>query len=259
MIPLAKKSLGQNWLNSPGALAKIIEISKLDSTDLVLEIGPGLGALTEKILETGASVLAIEKDHRLIEFLKTKFAKYIETKQLILQEGDILKIDLGQLIGSNQYKLIANLPYYITGQVLRLFLSTKFKPSLACLLVQKEVAERLVAKNNKESLLSLSVKAYGLPSYIKTVKRGSFNPSPKVDSAIILIDNISTKFFKKITEETFFTLIKKGFGSKRKMLKTNLNLKDEIFLKCHLSPKIRAEDLTLTDWHCLITEINSKT
>jgi len=253
----AKKSLGQNWLKSESAVKEIIKVAELKPGETVLEIGPGRGVLTEALLETGAKVIAMEKDDRLIEHLREKFASQIENGSLTLISGDILNLDWVKLSAKNQtktYKLVANIPYYLTGQIIRKFLSEeKNQPARMVLMVQKEVAKRIVASDKKESLLSIAVKVYGQPKYIKTVPAGAFEPRPKVDSAILLIANISRDNFKnqKIDEDKFFGILRLGFGQKRKMLANNLKLDQQMMNACHLNAKIRAEDLTVADWFCL--------
>ena len=256
----AKKSLGQNFLNSDGALDAIIKAGRVTKGDKVLEIGPGKGALTKRLLETGANVVAVEKDDRLIPILEDLFAKEINTKKLTLIHGDVLKFD-PSLYGlkAKEYKLIANIPYYITGEITRKFLSGNFQPSLIVVLVQKEVAERITTstqgsvkiKEGKESILSISVKAYGQPKYIQTVKAGSFFPPPKVDSAILLIDNISKKNFENIfKEQKFFYVLKTGFAHKRKTLSSNLKrfTTKEKLSEFGINQKERAENITLEQW-----------
>ena len=261
---VAKKSLGQNFLKSKTALMAIIRAGEVNSSDIILEIGPGKGALTEKILETGAKVIAIEKDDRLIEFLNEKFEKKIKEEKFILINGDILEIELASLkLETGTYKLIANIPYYITGLIFRKFLAGKIQPKKLVLMVQKEIADRIVARNEKENLLSLSVKCYGDPKKIMKVGKENFSPEPKVDSAVLLIDNISKDFFKEITEESFFEVIKAGFAHKRKVLIANLkdifikNKKDpkKVFTDIKISEKSRSEDLKLEDWRNLIKNI----
>ena len=211
----AKKSLGQNWLKSESAVKEIIKAGDLKTGELVLEIGPGRGVLTKELLANSCQVIAIEKDDNLITELRGKFKGEIKNKKLILIHDDILKIDFSALLLTYNiliptYKLIANIPYYITGQVIRKFLSEeKIQPSLMVLMLQKEVAKRIIGQLpnthgrkllvTRESLLSISVKAYGTPKYIKTVPAGAFEPRPKVDSAILLIDNISRNFFYNIS------------------------------------------------------------
>lgn len=248
MIP-AKKSLGQNFLQSDKALRQIAEAADLSSNDTVIEIGPGEGALTEKLLATGATVFTIEKDDRLIPILEEKFAQEIQNKKLFLIHDDVLKTDIPQIIGEKKYKLIANIPYYITGMILEMFLGAEHKPEKIVLLVQKEVAERIVSKDGKESILSMSVKLYGNPKIIDRVPRGAFRPIPNVDSAIILIDTNSKKI-NKDTEEKFFTVIKKAFGQRRKQIGHTLGVTSEQMFSVNknLSAKSRPEELSVTDW-----------
>lgn len=265
----AKKSLGQNWLTSPSALKKMIEAADLRRGELVLEIGPGQGRLTEALLAAGVYVISIEKDNRLIEFLSEKFASALKAKQLVIIHDDILKIDFSQQIlpsiksffpNSKElktYKLVANLPYYITSQVTRKFLNEeKIQPRRIVLMLQKEVAKRIVAQNGKESLLSLSVKVFGEPKYLKTIPAGAFFPKPKVDSAILLIQNISRQNLEPTKDKDFFELLHQGFAQKRKKLKNCLSLSEKTWLNCNLDPNLRAEDLTLADWLCLSTADN---
>jgi len=257
----AKKSLGQNFLKSSQILNKIIETADLKASDVILEVGPGKGVLTKKLLEKVKKVVAIEKDARLIEFLQEKFKDEIKNGKLELIYGDILKIVSSKLIRLEQknYKIVANLPYYITGQFLRKFLSSNHPPTTMVIMLQKEVAQRITT-TKKESILSLSIKAYGQPKYITTVGAKNFSPQSKVDSAILLINNISKNFFKDIDEQAFFQIIKTGFSKKRKMLTNNLavNSKDkleQIFEKLEISLKTRAEDLSLQEWKDLAKKV----
>lgn len=257
---IKKKSLGQHFLKSKSALLAIVEASNPKENDIVLEIGPGEGVLTEILLKNVRKVIAVEKDHRLIPILQEKFIKEITSKKLTLIHSDILNLTTLKTATQSylhtlsvcKYKVVANIPYYITGQILRMFLESDNQPESMTLLVQKEVAERIVAKDGKESLLSLSVKAYGEPKIVRTVGRGAFNPPPNVDSAILLIENISKKKLGRY-EKDFFKLIHAGFAHKRKQLLSNLNNmnKDMLimaFRKCGIDPKARAEDLPLETW-----------
>lgn len=247
---MPKKSLGQNFLKSTKAISDIVASGRLSKNDTVLEIGPGKGALTEKLLETGAKVVAVEADGELIQTLQEKFLVDIEKGKLELIHGDILEISIKDL-KLKKYKIIANIPYYITGAIIRKFLEANLQPELMVLLVQKEVAERIVARDGKQSILSMSVKVYGEPKIISKVSARYFSPTPKVDSAIILVDNISKKNFKNLTEKDFFEVIKTAFGQKRKTLIKNLsNLYDrqvlaDKFLCLGISKNSRAEDLDI--------------
>jgi 16S rRNA (adenine1518-N6/adenine1519-N6)-dimethyltransferase len=241
------------------------EAGLVNKEDIVLEIGPGKGALTEKLLSRAKKVIAIEKDRDLIEILKEKFKEEILSKKLELIEADILEVDPKDLkLKNNEYKIIANIPYNITGAIFKKFLSGLIKPSTMVLLVQKEVATRIVANDKKESILSLSVKAFGTPSYVMKVGKRFFSPSPKVDSAIVAIKNISSANFKSDKyEDNFFKIVKTGFAHKRKVLRKNLEdlmtteVVDQIFSDLNINPKTRAEDLNISKW-LQITERFSK-
>lgn len=257
---LSKKSLGQNFLTSIPARIAIVNAGELTENDVVLEIGPGRGFLTRGLLDSDAKVIALEKDRELIPILSEMFASEIKTGQLTLIEGDALLFEPSNYkpLTSN-YKLVANIPYYITGAILSRYLSHKNSPSKMVVLVQKEVAERVVARDNKESILSLSVKVYGEPKIVYRVNKGSFNPIPKVDSAVLQINNISQKNFKnQYQEEIFFKSLHAGFAHKRKFLISNLlevfkenkNREEfqKLFTKLKLSEKVRAEDVPLNIW-----------
>lgn len=257
----AKKSLGQNFLKSKEALLKMCEAGEVNNQDTIIEIGPGKGALTEKLLERANKVIAIEKDRDLIGLLNEKFENDIKNGKFILINQDILEFDPEkQGLFEGKYKIIANIPYNITGLIIKKFLSEVIKPSNMTLLVQKEVAERIVSRNSKESILSLSVKAFGEPKYIMKVSKRFFSPVPKVDSAIISIKNISNKLFaQKSEEESFFKIIKASFAHKRKVLRKNLEETigdlekiDEIFKELNINEKSRAEDIKFETWIKLV-------
>ncbi len=259
-----KKSLGQNFLVNKGILKIIIDASDIKPEEIVLEIGPGKGTLTEKLLATGAKVIAIEKDDRLIPILKTKFENELKESKLFLVHGDILEQDLLKIAGMHSYKVVANIPYYITGSLIRFLLSSKYQPTSIILMLQKEVAKRIAAGDGKESLLSLSVKVYGTPKYVKTVSRGSFSPPPNVDSAILSITNISKDFFRDFSEEEFFTILHAGFSSKRKKVINNLqvlfpkNALEQAFFDNSVDLGARAETLNLKTWSFLIKALIKK-
>lgn len=267
-IHKAKKSLGQNFLKSTLALKKIIEAGEITKEDTILEIGPGKGVLTSKLLEKSGKVIAVEKDSELFEFLKIKFEKEILNKRLILLNEDILDFteqnfyqSLGNELHSTtpsktfvpfHYKIIANIPYNITGAILKKFLTEENQPESMILMVQHEVAKRIVARDKKESILSISVKAYGQPKLVMKVPARYFSPAPKVDSAVISIKSISRKLFieNKISEEKFWEIVKAGFAHKRKKLSGNLKSLPHcqgLTLTLELGNK-RAENLTLEDW-----------
>jgi 16S rRNA (adenine1518-N6/adenine1519-N6)-dimethyltransferase len=256
----AKKSLGQNFLHAPQAISAMVHSGKISSQNTVLEVGPGKGALTSKLLETSANIIAIEKDDRAIPFLQEKFFKEIESGKLKSIHADILEFDENTL--PKEYVVIANIPYYITGEFIQKFLESENQPVRMVVMVQKEVAKRIV--DTEESILSISVKVYGNPKYITTVPRKFFRPIPNVDSAILLIDDISKKFFEKsenypqIPEKIFFEVIKAGFLHKRKVVLRNLeekipkNTLEKIWSELKLDKNLRAQEISIEMWKKII-------
>ena len=251
---LKKKSLGQHFLYSEHYIGLIADAAQIQKGERILEIGPGDGVLTAELLARGAEVVAIEKDTRLIPMLEEKFKEDIREKKLSLIEGDVLEINIETLeLKSGAYKLVANIPYYITGAIIEKFLSASVQPRDMTLLVQKEVAER-IARDKKESILSLSVKAYGVPKYIHTVPAGAFSPPPSVDSAILHIANVSHKNFADAAQEKrFFEIVHAGFAHKRKLLGRNLEPilgenYSSILQNTGIDEKARAEDVPLEAW-----------
>ena len=271
LIP--KKSLGQHFLNSRHVLDQIISAANIRKGEKVLEIGPGTGILTAALLEAGAEVIAVEKDYRSIDILKTRFTTEIADSRLDIIHGDILDPALiknvadkhgsagsrskaNRSLPSSSYCIVANIPYYITGAILEKFLENDPRPERMVLLVQKEVADRIVAHDDKESVLSISVKAFGTPKLIAKVPRGAFTPPPNVDSAILAIENISTTKFGSGSPDTerFFRVVKSGFAHKRKYLIRNLesvssaDILAQVWQKTGLDQKIRPEDLAIEKW-----------
>jgi len=240
----AKKSLGQNFLMHARIAERIAKAAQLAPDSVVFEIGPGTGMLTRELLKIAKQVVALEADHELFKKLQGDFASEIASGQLKLISGDIRTFAISSL--PKGYALVANIPYYLTGEIFRMFLETENQPSSMTLLVQKEVAER-IARSKKESILSLSVKAYGTPKYEFTVPRGAFRPAPKVDSAVLTVRDISRAHFTNNEEEQhFFTLVHAGFAHKRKFVRKNLT---EAGLSAGDIPeKARAEDLPLEAW-----------
>lgn len=249
----AKKSLGQHFLKSKSALQAMV--SDINTNNTIIEIGPGTGNLTEYILNTGAKMVAIETDDRSIPVLNERFPEEIRTERLTIIKADVLETDFSELV-DGPYEVIANIPYYISGAIFKHVFSSKNLAKSIVLLIQKEVAERIVSKDSKESILSLSIKAYGEPEYIKTVEAKDFSPTPKVDSAILAVNNITRDLFttNNIKEEDFFFVIKKGFGQKRKTLVNNLknDFNKEIILnflnKNGLTDTVRPEELNIDTW-----------
>jgi 16S rRNA (adenine1518-N6/adenine1519-N6)-dimethyltransferase len=256
------KEKGQNFLIEESVYDKIIEVSDLKSDDIVLEVGPGLGFLTFKLAQKVKKVLAVELDPQLANFLdisiKSKGINNIE-----LFRKDILKAKGESFSRLGSYKIVSNLPYNITSVFLRKFLSLEFKPELIVLMLQREVAERIIARPPKMSLLSASVQFYAQAEIIQEVSRDNFYPKPEVDSAIIKITPDKKLLSTYEEEKNFFRILKIAFSSKRKMLKNNLsaglgmNIKtiEELLEKNALDPKIRAESLSINDWLSLYNSL----
>jgi 16S rRNA (adenine1518-N6/adenine1519-N6)-dimethyltransferase len=240
----AKKSLGQNWLNNPGVLDRIVQAAGITPTDTVVEVGPGQGALTERLANTGARVVAIEKDVRLIEPLRERFPK------IEIIEADILTWkpeDLGS------YKVVANIPYYLTSHLIRLMLEEWPSPALAVLMVQEEVARRMVATPPDMNLLALSVQLYAKPEIIMKVSRGSFRPVPNVDSAVIRLEVENRGPSQKEHAKTILALAKKAFEHKRKQLKSSID--PAILERANISPEIRPQELSVENWSAIAREL----
>ena len=255
------KAKGQNFLINHEVLKKIAKTANLTKNDYILEIGPGFGILTEALLKSSKKVLAVELDKRLAYFLKQKFKGQ---KNLEILEADILKIknfDLAKKLGNQKYKIVANLPYAISKPVLKKFLTYEPKPELMVVLLQKEVAEKIVAQSGKMSLLSLSVQFYGQAKIIDYVAKQNFYPQPQVESAILKIKINQTlpaeiSRIKNFEEKKFWQIVKIGFSSPRKQLQNNLSaglkldkhiVKDKLKL-AKLEENIRPEDLTFKNW-----------
>lgn len=254
----ARKSLGQHFLTSdivPGWLADAGDITE---GDIVLEIGPGTGALTKELLTRNATVIALEADTRAIAALEETFADDIASKKLVIFHTDVRTVALEEFgLTDHSFKVVANIPYYLSGHLFRSMLQNNIQPTDLVFLVQKEVARRGAsshAKGDKESLLSLALHAYGTVSYVRTVTSGHFNPPPKVDSAIIAVRNITRDHFIDVDENTFFTLLHIGFGQKRKQLLGNLSksmrreMLHDVFSHLGIAHTIRAEDVPIHTW-----------
>ncbi len=248
----AKKSLGQNFLEDENTLLHIIEAASLLPNDHVLEIGPGKGALTDKLLDKAAQVTALELDERLISFLKKRYSGR--------KNFHLLHIDaLSYKPPSTTYKIVANIPYYITSPLLRHYLFEQFldgnPPKSIIFMLQKEVAQKIMAKKAKHSLLSLQVHMFGEPKWICSVEKRAFNPRPKVDSAVIKI-NVNEKAKLDVDLKKLFWLFKVSFAQKRKKLSKNLsnvlNLQaneiKERLTKLGINKDIRAEALSIEEW-----------
>ena len=244
----AKKSLGQHFLLHQRTADRIADAAELGANDTVLEIGPGTGMLTRSLLTRAGKVVAVEADADLCARLQATFAVEIEAGRLELVLGDVRAFDLALL--PRGYRVVANIPYYLTGDLLRRLFEAERQPAALTLLIQKEVAER-IARAKKESILSLSVKAYGAPMYVFTVPCSAFVPVPNVDSAVLVVRNISREHFHSREEEAlFFALVRSGFAHKRKYLAKNLA--EAGYSDSGIPAKARAEDLSLYDWFALV-------
>ena len=250
------KKLGQVFLISKSVLREIIESAELKKTDTVLEIGPGIGALTQELAKKVKRVVAVEKDLKMIDVLKEALRDF---KNVKIIEGDILKADLKRhILNTKPYKVVANLPYYITSPVIRKFLESENPPSQMILMVQKEVAQRIVAHPPHMSVLAVSVQFYAKPKIISSVSKKCFWPQPKIDSAIIKISQIGRNL-PRIDTNLFFEIVRAGFSHPRKQLVNNLSIGLKLekqktrswLLKNKISPKQRAQTLQIKDWRNL--------
>jgi 16S rRNA (adenine1518-N6/adenine1519-N6)-dimethyltransferase len=269
----AKKSLGQHFLRSQKALEQIVSTLPESTNEIVFEIGPGEGVLTERILSKGYAVAVVEIDKRSIELLQEKFQSEIKNKKLFIIESDCLEVDYKKQIEAinkkaktnfSKYFLLGNIPYYITGAIFRSSFEQKLLPTDITFLVQKEVAQRIVSRDKKESILSVSVKIFSdNVKIVDIVKAGSFSPPPKVDSAIISIANIKDVFGSIKKQEIFFQILRAGFSHKRKYILSNLktDLDEKVFtkhfekLKMYFKEKDRAEDIYMDVWKKIIKSI----
>ena len=246
------KGLGQNFLIDKNVLKKIIDSADIKSDDIILEVGPGIGTLTCELAKKAKKVIAIEKDEKMCKILKETLTDY---KNVEIINADILKLN-PKPYALYPYKLVANIPYYLTSPLIRKFLESSNQPTEIILMLQKEVAQRICAKPPQMSLLAVSVQFYAEPKIISYVSKNCFWPAPKVDSAIIKIIP-----FKKqnIPSDLFFRIVKAGFSQPRKQLAGNLSkslkldkkIVESWLLKNNIKPIQRAETLFVKDWEAL--------
>jgi 16S rRNA (adenine1518-N6/adenine1519-N6)-dimethyltransferase len=249
----ADKSLGQNFLQDHFALEKIALAAEIQPDDSVLEVGPGLGSLTRYLAACAKKVIAVELDPDLLPPLRAVLQPY---QNVTVVQGDILKQSIAQLIDQPGYLAVANIPYNITSAIIRHLLESPPKPRRIVLTVQKEVAERICAKAGDLSLLALSVQVYGKPQIAARIPAGAFFPAPKVDSAVLKIDIYESPLIGNESLDTFFKLIKAGFGQKRKTLRNSLSAglniqpveAEALLMKAAIDPKRRAETLSIEEW-----------
>ena len=256
----AHKGLGQNFLQDPLALEKIVSAAEIRHTDIVLEIGPGLGSLTRYLAVSAQEVVAVELDPNLLPPLKAVLAPY---QNIRLIHGDILKLSPKDLMAETNYIVVANIPYYITSAVIRHLLESEAKPRRIVLTIQKEVAQRICAGPGDMSLLALSVQIYGKPRIAAHIPAHAFFPAPKVDSAVLVVDIYPSALIQVQLLDTFFKLIKAGFSQKRKTLRNSLSAGlhispiDAAGLLKHagIDPQRRAETLSIDEWEKLSEHI----
>ena len=237
----ARKSLGQNFLVNEGVLDRIVAAADILSSDTVVEIGPGTGALTKRLAATGASVIAVEKDARLIGPLRNLFAGHTA---VTIVEGDVLR--WRPPLAPFTYKVVANIPYYLTSHLLRLMLELWPVPSRAVLMVQSEVADRMLAVPPDMNLLALSVRLYASPSRIMRVSRGSFRPVPDVDSALVRLDARNLDEGSLQTVRQALALARPAFGHKRKQIAKFVPA--GALVAAGIVPSARPQELSAEDW-----------
>lgn len=251
--PYTKKSLGQHWLNDQATLEDICDAAELDGQDMVLEIGPGPGSLTKLLVEEVKEVLAVEYDERFAKALLSN----VNAKNLSVTHEDILKFNLTQL--PKGYKVVANIPYYLTSNLLRVLSESSNPPQTIVLLIQKEVAERVAAKPGDMSLLSVSVQLYYQAELGVNVPAHLFTPPPKVDSQVLILKRRPEALFTDTTPKQILTVVKAGFSARRKTLLNSLSAglrldkptTTQILAEAQLDPGRRPQELSLQEWHQL--------
>lgn len=264
MLIKAKKSLGQNFLKDDGVMAEILRVAEVGPGDHVFEIGPGTGALTEKLVGKVTHVFAVELDHELVKRLEQHFEK---RRGFSILEGNVLEINLHEVLAhagcqDGQYKIIANLPYYITAPIIRTLLSLKLQPKSLTLMVQKEVAERMTAKPGAMSLLSLMTQYYSDARIMFLVPRTAFDPVPAVESAVIQL--VPKRPFDAEADRKLFRLARAGFAARRKTLVNNLTASlhlsrhglESVLLALGLKSDVRAQALSIAAWEALTQSIS---
>lgn len=252
-LPSTKKSLGQHWLTDDATLDSIIDAADLDADDVVLEIGPGAGTLTEKLVTKAHEVVAVEFDEDLAHELPSR----VSADNLKVIRQDILRFDLTSLPPG--YKVVANIPYYLTSNLVRTLSESTNPPVSVVLLIQKEVAERIAAQPGSMSLLSVTAQFFWKVSLSVVVPARLFTPPPKVDSQVIVLDRLSETLFPDVDSKDFFRLVKAGFSARRKTIENSLSgglaLKKpdvkELLLKADIPSTARPQTLSLQDWYRL--------
>ena len=247
---MPKKELGQHWLKDRDILAAIADDAELMPEDTVLEIGPGLGTLTSELLRRAGRVVAVEFDPDLARKLPGQFPG----KNLQVVHEDILQFNLGSLPAG--YKVVANVPYYITSKIIETLMTAENKPSLVVILVQKEVAERVAAGPGDMSILAISAQVFAKARLGVEVPREYFTPPPKVDSQVVILETLAAPLVAPEDEKAFFRVVKAGFAARRKKLRSSIAAglaiskpaAEELLRHANINPDDRAEDLSIEDW-----------
>jgi 16S rRNA (adenine1518-N6/adenine1519-N6)-dimethyltransferase len=251
---VAKKSLGQHWLKDEETLRDIVKAAKITKDDVVLEIGPGLGTLTKELVKKARKVIAVEFD----EVLAGRLGSQVATNNLVVRHQDILQFDLAQL--PLKYKVVANIPYYLTGKLMRMFTETANQPEVMVLLVQKEVAKRLAAKPGELSIIAIATQLAYEVKLSKTVRAELFTPPPKVDSQVVILTKREEALFKNLDQPAYMRVVKAGFSNPRKKLRSSLSAglgvskeeADTLLSEAKINGSLRAQNLTLKDWQTLV-------
>lgn len=251
--PTPKKSLGQHWLHDEASLLAMCQAAELSGQDVVLEIGPGLGTLTKYLVETAKQVIAVEFDETLAKDLPSR----VTANNLQVVSQDILRFDFTALPAG--YKVVANIPYYLTSNLIRVLSETANPPAVAVLLLQKEVAQRVTAQPGAMSVLSVTAQFYWETDVGSEVPAALFTPPPEVDSQILILRRWSDVLFPDVMAKQFFRLVKAGFAQRRKTLANSLTAglslsRDTVTAACQsagIDPRRRAQTLSLFEWHQL--------
>jgi 16S rRNA (adenine1518-N6/adenine1519-N6)-dimethyltransferase len=266
-----QKKWGQNFLADPRILESIADAAQVESEDVILEIGPGLGHLTRVLARRAGRVVAVEIDRELAAKLTADFA---DTSDVQIVHGDILQFEPIKLLKAGDdparsvpFKIVANLPYYITSAVLRHILQAAYKPRIVVVMVQREVARRIVAQPPQMSLLAVSVQFFARAQIVRTIAAGAFYPRPKVDSAVVRLDVFEHPLLADQGAERFFEIVRAGFGERRKQLRNSLarglvldpDAVAAALSRAHIDPTRRAETLTLAEWRALHRELDQRT
>jgi 16S rRNA (adenine1518-N6/adenine1519-N6)-dimethyltransferase len=255
----ARKSLGQNFLVNEAVRDSIIEAAGLSDADTVIEVGPGLGALTEKLAAQAGKVIAVELDDSLAERLKNRLVRF---SNIDIINADILGLDPSALTGGGTYKVVANIPYYITSPILRFFMQAKLRPSLMVIMMQEEVARDVTARPGAMGFLAVSMRLFSVPSMVCRVPADCFYPAPKVDSAVVRFDVLPRPAVEVGDVDGFLELLHAGFKAPRKQLHNSLAIglglepaaADQILKRAGIDSSRRPGTLTLDEWAALYRE-----